>query len=102
MNEIYTTELFDRWFAALRDRWGKRRIQARIDMAEDGNFGDCKSVGQGVFEMRVHHGPGYRVYVTRIADVVYVLLAGGDKSTQPADIARAQALTRQLNGSMDH
>lgn len=59
---ILTTEAFDAWFSGLRDRMAARRIQARIDRAESGNFGDCAPVGEGVSEMRIHHGPGYRVY----------------------------------------
>jgi putative addiction module killer protein len=75
-----------------------RRIQVRIDRAEDGNFGDCKPVGEGVSEMRIHFGPGYRIYfVLRGAEVV-ILLAGGDKSNQQKDIKTAVALARQLEG----
>lgn len=62
MKSIYTTEVFDEWFEALRDKQVARRIQVRIDRAEEGNFGDCKPVGEGVSEMRIHYGPGYRVY----------------------------------------
>jgi len=60
MKSIYTTEVFDAWFESLRDKQAARRIQARIDRAEEGNFGDCKPVGEGVSEMRIHYGPGYR------------------------------------------
>lgn len=71
-----------------------RRIQVRIDRAEDGNFGDCESIGAGVFEMRIHYGPGYRVYfVSRGVDIV-ILLAGGDKATQSKDIRTALNLAR--------
>jgi putative addiction module killer protein len=93
---IYTTEVFDDWFASLRDRQTARRIQARIDRAEEGNFGDHKSVGEGVSEMRIHHGPGYRVYFTLRGLEIVILLAGGDKSSQPRDIQTAQELARQL------
>ena len=96
MKTIYTTETFDAWFESLRDRQAARRIQARIDRAEDGNFGDHKAVGQGVSEMRIHHGPGYRVYFTLRRLEVVILLAGGDKSRQTPDIQIAQALARQL------
>ena len=58
MNSIQTTEVFDAWFAGLRDRQAVRRVQVRIDRAEDGNFGDCQPVGEGVSEMRIHYGPG--------------------------------------------
>ncbi len=96
MITIYTTETFDAWFDSLRDRQAARRIQARIDRAEDGNFGDHKSVGQGVHEMRIHCGPGFRVYFTFRGLEVVILLAGGDKSSQAQDIQTAQALAHQL------
>lgn len=72
------------------------RVQARIDRVEDGNFGDCEPVGEGVSEMRIHFGPGYRVYITQIGLEVVVLLAGGDKSTQAKDIKKALRLAREL------
>ena len=96
MMTIYTTENFDQWFSSLRDRQTARRIQARIDRAEDGNFGDHKSVGEGVFEMRIHHGPGYRVYFTLRGLELVILLIAGDKSTQVKDIQIAQDMARQL------
>ena len=96
MKTIYTTEVFDAWFESLRDKQAARRIQARIDRAEDGNFGDHKSVGGGVFEMRIHHGPGFRVYFTLRGMEVVILLAGGDKSSQAEDIQTAQEQARQL------
>ena len=96
MITIQTTEVFDTWFDALKDRTAKIRIQARIDRAEDGNFGDCKPVAAGVSEMRIHHGPGYRVYFTQIGMEWVLLLAGGDKSTQGQDIKTALELARQL------
>ena len=96
MKTIYTTEVFDVWFESLNDRQTARRIQARIDRAEDGNFGDHKTVGEGVSEMRIHHGPGFRVYFTQRGMEVVILLAGGDKSSQTQDIATAHELARQL------
>ncbi len=96
MKTILTTDLFNEWFAGLRDKQGARRIQARIDRAEDGNFGDCEPVGEGVSEMRIHCGPGYRVYFTQRGMEIVILLAGGDKSTQPKDIKTALELARQL------
>ena len=74
----------------------KRRIQIRIDRAEDGNFGDCAPVGEGVSEMRIHCGPGYRVYFTQRGIEVVILLAGGDKTTQSRDIKTALEIARQL------
>lgn len=67
MVTILTTETFDAWFSLLKDTQARVRIQVRIDRAEEGNFGDCQPVGEGVSEMRIHHGPGYRVYLTRRA-----------------------------------
>lgn len=96
MMTIYTTENFDQWFSSLRDKQTARRIQARIDRAEDGNFGDHKSVGEGVFEMRIHHGPGYRVYFMLRGLEVVILLIAGDQSTQVKDIQIAQDMARQL------
>ena len=93
---ILTTEAFDDWYANLRDRLAARRIQARIDRAALGNLGDCGAVGEGVSEMRIHFGPGYRVYLVRRGLEVIVLLGGGDKSTQEHDIAAAKALARKL------
>jgi len=92
---IETTETFDRWLIGLRDQQARRRVHVRIDRAEDGNFGDCAPVGEGVSEMRIHYG-GYRVYFTQRGQRIVILLAGGDKSTQNQDIARAQSLARQL------
>ena len=96
MNAIYTTEVFDKGFKHLRDRQAARRIQVRIDRDEDGHFGDCSPVGHGVSEMRIHFGPGYRVYFVQHGLEVVVLLAGGDKSSQANDIAAAIGLARQL------
>jgi len=96
MRSIYSKEVFDAWFEALRDKQAARRIQARIDRVEEGNFGDCQPVGEGVSEMRIHYGPGYRVYLAqRRADIV-ILLAGGDKATQNKDIKTALGLAKQL------
>ena len=71
-------------------------VAKRIRAAESGNFGDCEPVGDGVSEMRIHTGPGYRVYFTRRGEVVYLLLLGGDKSTQKRDIKRAKEMARDL------
>lgn len=96
MKLIYTTEVFDAWYQSLKDKQVARRIQARIDRAEEGNFGDHKSVGEGVSEMRINHGPGFRVYFTFRGIEIVILLAGGDKSSQAKDIEMAQKLARQL------
>jgi putative addiction module killer protein len=96
MKTVYTTEVFDTWFAGLRDQQARRRIQVRIDRAEDGNFGNCEPVGEGVSEMRIHYGPGYRVYFAQHGIEIVILLAGGDKSTQDKDIKAALKLAREL------
>lgn len=96
MNIIHTTELFDVWFANLPDRAGRLRIQVRIDRAEMGNFGECRPVGEGVSEMRIHFGPGYRVYFVQRGIEVLILLAGGDKGSQSRDIKNALKLAREV------
>lgn len=96
MSTFLRTEEFDAWLRALRDPVGKARIAARIRSAELGNFGDCESVGDGVSEMRIHVGPGYRVYFARRAELVYLLLCGGDKGSQQRDIRVAKALLKSL------
>ena len=96
MLEIYKTEEFARWFKKLKDRNAKARIQARIDRMELGNFGDVEPVGEGVSELRIFCGPGYRVYFTKQSPVVVILLTAGNKSSQAKDIKKALELARQL------
>ncbi len=93
---ILTTAVFDRWFGRLRDRMAATRIQVRIDRAEAGNLGDCRPVGGGVSEMRIDHGPGYRVYFIQRGHELIVLLAGGDKGSQAKDIELARELAKQV------
>jgi putative addiction module killer protein len=95
MIEVRKTDVFTRWFENLKDRRAKARIQARIDRMEMGNFGDVGPVGEGVSELRIFHGPGYRVYFIQTTFVV-VLLCGGDKDSQQSDIAKAKDLAKQL------
>jgi putative addiction module killer protein len=97
MNTFQRTDTFDAWLAELKDKKAKARILARIRSAEAGNLGDCEPVGEGVSEMRIHYGPGYRVYFTRIGSVVYLLLSGGDKSSQSRDIRRAIQMKRAID-----
>ena len=92
MTVFIRTPEFDAWLKTLRDPMGKARIVSRIRSAEQGNFGDCESVGEGVSEMRIHCGPGYRVYYSRKGEVIYLLLCGGDKSSQSRDIKQAKEL----------
>jgi putative addiction module killer protein len=96
MKTILTTEVFDCWFAGLRDKHAAARIKMRISRAELGNFGDCEPIGEGVSEMRIHCGPGYRVYFTHRGLELVILLAGGDKMTQSRDIRTALKLARDL------
>jgi putative addiction module killer protein len=96
MTEIRQTEIFAQWFAALRDHRARARIQARIDRLELGNPGDVKPVGEGVSEMRIDYGPGYRVYFVRRGPSLIVLLAGGDKRRQDRDMEVARELARNL------
>jgi putative addiction module killer protein len=94
--EIRKTETFIAWLDELRDLRARARVQARIERLAGGNVGDVKPVGEGVSEMRIDYGPGYRVYFTRQKRELIVLLAGGDKSTQGADIKIAIRLAREL------
>ncbi len=96
MIEIRQTEDFAKWFKQLKDRQARARIQARIDRMTLGGFGDCKPVGNGVSEMRVHYGPGYRVYFVQRGETLVILLAGGAKRTQSKDIQVAQRLAENL------
>jgi putative addiction module killer protein len=96
MLKISKSQAFDKWFDGLKDTKGRFRIQARIDRAELGNFGDCEPVGEGVSEMRIHFGPGYRVYFAQRGAVIVLLLVGGDKSTQAKDIKAAIKLNREI------
>ena len=96
MKTIHTTEVFNHWFVSLRDKHGKARIESRLRRVEQGNMGDIKPVGEGVSELRIDYGPGYRVYLAQRGIEIVVLLAGGDKSTQAKDIKAALELARQL------
>lgn len=96
MIEIRQTEEYARWFSKLRDRQARARILARVRRLSLGNPGDVAPVGEGVSELRVDYGPGYRVYFKQQGDVWLVLLAGGDKRTQRRDIERAKELARNL------
>ncbi len=96
MIEIRQTAIFAKWFASLRDRQARARIAVRIDRLALGNLGDVKPVGAGVSEIRIDSGPGYRVYFTRRGAEIVILLAGGDKSTQGRDIARAKELATEV------
>lgn len=94
--EIKKTDTFSKWETALRDTHGKQRVLSRIRHMSLGNFGDAKSVGDGVMESRIHCGPGYRLYYTIRGGTIVILLVGGDKSTQRLDIIKAKELARSI------
>lgn len=94
MPKIESSDTFKAWLKSLRDRAAVVRVLARVDRLALGNAGDAKPVGDGVSEMRIHHGPGYRVYFMQRGEVLVVLLCGGDKSTQAADIAAAKRIAK--------
>ena len=96
MAEVRQTEVYARWFRRLRDREARDRIDKRIRRLSLGNAGDVRPVGEGVSEMRIDYGPGYRIYFTRRGATAVILLAGGDKSSQRSDIERAIELARNF------
>lgn len=89
---VVETDEFQQWISSLRDRQARDRINTRLTRVRQGNFGDTDSVGGGLSEMRIHYGPGYRLYFMREGMTVVVLLCGGDKDTQSSDIRRARRL----------
>jgi len=96
MLEIRKTETFAQWLDGLRNIHARARVQVRVERLAAGNPGDVRPVGEGVSELRIDYGPGYRVYFTRRGRTVIILLAGGDKRTQAADIKTALRLARNL------
>lgn len=96
MAEVRQTAIFRDWHRKLRDRRAAARITSRIERLADDHLGDVKSVGEGVSELRIDHGPGYRVYFTRRLGTIYLLLCGGDKSTQNRDIRIAKRLAKEV------
>ena len=97
MYSVRQTDVFEGWLTRLGDGGAKARILARIDSAKAGNLGDTRRVARGVWEMRIHTGPGYRVYFTRRGDAIILLLCGGPKKSQRRDIKRAVKLLAELN-----
>ncbi|MHB1124359.1 MAG: type II toxin-antitoxin system RelE/ParE family toxin [Ramlibacter sp.] len=96
MYTVKRTPEFDHWLANLSDRVTLLRLARRLDRAQQGNLGDVAPVGGGIFEMREHFGPGWRMYYLQRGTVLIVMLGGGDKRTQPKDIAAAKALAANL------
>jgi putative addiction module killer protein len=98
--EIRQTERFAEWLEDLRDLRARARIQARIERLIGGNPGDVRPIGAGVSELRINYGPGYRVYYQQKGTTLIILLAGGDKSSQPGDIEEALSLARQIKETL--
>ena len=96
MIEVRQTARFAKWLKKLRDVRARARITTRIRRIEMGNFGDAVSVGEGVSELRIHYGPGYRVYFVQDGTEIVILLCGGDKSSQDADIATAKDMAKEI------
>ena len=96
MIEILQTENYWKWFDKLKDRNARARIDIRLRRLSLGNYGDVKSVGEGVSELRIDSGPGYRVYFTKKGIQLIILLAGGDKTTQDGDIEKAKRLVHEI------
>lgn len=95
MIDLIRSATFDRWLSGLRDRRAVARITARMDRLAGGNPGDVEPVGEGVSELKINYGPGYRVYFIQRGAILIILLCGGDKSTQSRDIKRAKELAKQ-------
>ncbi|MGE0775312.1 MAG: type II toxin-antitoxin system RelE/ParE family toxin [Sphingomonadaceae bacterium] len=98
---ILQTETFRDWLNGLRDRKARLRIADRLKRLASGNAGDTKSVGDGVQELRLHYGPGYRIYYMWKDGVLIILLTGGDKSTQARDIAKAKRLAKEADDGIE-
>ena len=94
MFEIVTTEIYNKWVFKLKDNTALLKIDVRLERLKQGNFGDVKSVGDGVSELRIDYGPGYRIYFTKQGDTIILLLCGGDKRTQDKDIKRAKEMLK--------
>lgn len=93
--------LFREWYDSLKDKVTKVRVRRCLDRLELGNFGDTKSVGEGVYELRLQFGAGYRIYFTRLGNSVVILIAGGDKSSQQKDIVKAQEMWRKYKNEAE-
>ena len=94
--EIKFTEDFSIWLAALRDRKARLVILSRLDRVAEGDFGDVAVIGEGISEIRIHYGPGYRLYFVKRGNTVVVMVCGGDKSSQSRDILKAKMLVKEL------
>ena len=101
MYQLQQTDTFASWLVGLRDVRAQARILARLESARLGNLGDCKVIGSGIREMRIHTGPGYRVYFMQKKQMILILLCGGSKSSQTRDITRAKKMAQELKDD-DH
>jgi putative addiction module killer protein len=90
--EIHKTNIFDKWYRKLKDYTAKSLIDMRIKRLSEGNYGDSTPIGEGISEMRIHYGPGYRIYYKNTGKDIIILLCAGDKSSQATDIERAQLI----------
>ena len=96
MYQVQQTDIFSRWLSRLKDRRSIAKILVRVESLRQGNTGDSKSLGAGLHELRLHYGPGYRIYYTRKSGLVILLLCGGSKSSQSKDIAQARKVLAEL------
>lgn len=96
MFEILKTDIYEKWYDKLKDRKAKALIDIRLARLKNGNFGDVSPVGEGVSELRIHFGAGYRIYLIKDGETIIILLSGGDKSTQQSDIVRAKQIAKEL------
>jgi putative addiction module killer protein len=100
MSKIRFTKAYRIWFVALQDLQARVRIDLRLNSVKRGSFGDQRSVGNGIFELKIDYGPGYRIYYKKVGVEIVVLLCGGDKSTQEEDIQKAKEILKELeNGT---
>jgi len=96
MYQVYQTEFFENWFRNLKDQTAKSKIRIRIDRIETGNLGDHHTIGDGVSEIRITYGPGYRLYYVMRGKEIIILLCGGDKGTQNKDIKKAKKMAQEV------
>ncbi len=98
MVEIRTSGTYNRWFRRLRDRRAQRRISTRLNRILEGNFGDHHAIGEGIWELRINYGPGYRLYYIHEDQTIIILLCGGDKDSQQRDMNTAKSIAEELRG----
>ena len=99
MYQVHQTDVFSKWLSKLKDRKAVAKLLIRIESLKQGNPGDSKSLGSGIYELRIHFGPGYRVYYTRRSGLLVILLCAGDKSSQSKDVLKARRILKELEES---